>query len=47
MVTRPRNKFTIRVKVIDEKYFISGLNEAANRLTTGLILVFHELFKDD
>jgi ubiquinone biosynthesis protein len=32
------NKFTIRVKVIDEKYFISGLNEAANRLTTGLIL---------
>jgi ubiquinone biosynthesis protein len=32
------NKFTIRVKVIDEKYFISGLQEAANRLTTGLIL---------
>ncbi len=33
-----KNKFTIRVKVIDEKYFISGLQEAANRLTTGLIL---------
>ena len=32
------NKLTIRTKVIDEKYFIHGLQEAANRLTTGLIL---------
>jgi ubiquinone biosynthesis protein len=33
-----RNKFTIRMKVLDEKFFISGLKEAANRLTAGLIL---------
>lgn len=32
------NKFTIQTKVLDEKYFISGLKEAANRLTIGLIL---------
>jgi predicted unusual protein kinase regulating ubiquinone biosynthesis (AarF/ABC1/UbiB family) len=32
------DKFTIRAKLIDEQFFISGLKEAANRLTIGLIL---------
>ena len=32
------DKFTIQAKMIDEKYFISGLKEAANRLTIGLVL---------
>ncbi|GAB1453152.1 hypothetical protein MASR2M47_32080 [Draconibacterium sp.] len=32
------DKFTIRAKLIDEHFFISGLKEAANRLTIGLIL---------
>jgi ubiquinone biosynthesis protein len=32
------DKFTLRMKIIDEDDFISGLKEAANRLTTGLIL---------
>ncbi len=31
-------KLTIRTRVIDEKYFIHGLQEAANRPATGLIL---------
>lgn len=32
------DRFTLRMKIIDEDDFISGLKEAANRLTTGLIL---------
>ena len=32
------NRFTLRAKLIDEKFFIAGLKEAANRLTLGLVL---------
>ncbi|MFW5831345.1 MAG: ABC1 kinase family protein, partial [Prolixibacteraceae bacterium] len=32
------NRFTIQAKMVDEKFFIAGLKEAANRLTIGLIL---------
>ncbi|HKJ78273.1 MAG TPA: AarF/UbiB family protein [Prolixibacteraceae bacterium] len=32
------NRFTIQAKMVDEKYFINGLKEAANRLTIGLVL---------
>jgi ubiquinone biosynthesis protein len=32
------NQFTIQTKIIDEKDFISGLKESANRMTIGLIL---------
>jgi ubiquinone biosynthesis protein len=32
------NQFTIQTKIIDEKDFISGLKESANRMTTGLVL---------
>jgi ubiquinone biosynthesis protein len=32
------NKFTLRMRIIDEEHFIGALKEAANRLTTGLIL---------
>ncbi len=32
------DKFTLRMKIIDEDDFIAGLKEAANRLTTGMIL---------
>lgn len=31
------NRFTMKAKIIDEKYFINGLKESANRLTMGLI----------
>jgi ubiquinone biosynthesis protein len=32
------NQFTIQTKIIDEKDFISGLKESANRMTIGLVL---------
>ncbi len=32
------NRFTIQAKMVDEKFFIGGLKEAANRLTIGLVL---------
>jgi ubiquinone biosynthesis protein len=32
------NRFTIHTKIIDEKDFITGLKESANRLTIGVIL---------
>jgi ubiquinone biosynthesis protein len=33
-----KNQFTIHAKIIDEKDFISGLKESANRMTIGLVL---------
>ncbi len=38
MESLANNRFTIRAKMVDEKFFISGLKEAANRLTIGLVL---------
>ncbi len=38
MESLSNNRFTIRTKMVDEKFFISGLKEAANRLTIGLVL---------
>lgn len=32
------SRFTIQAKMVDEKFFIAGLKEAANRLTLGLVL---------
>jgi ubiquinone biosynthesis protein len=32
------NQFTIQTKIVDEKDFISGLKESANRMTIGLVL---------
>lgn len=32
------NQFTIHTKIIDEKDFISGIKESANRMTIGLVL---------
>lgn len=36
--TLANNEFTVNANTIDEKYFMSGLKEIANRLTLGIIL---------
>ena len=38
MESLANNRFTIQAKMVDEKFFIAGLKEAANRLTIGLVL---------
>ena len=38
MESLANNRFTVQAKMVDEKFFIAGLKEAANRLTIGLVL---------
>jgi ubiquinone biosynthesis protein len=33
-----KNQASLNVKIVDEKYFVAGIREAANRLTTGIVL---------